>query len=141
MAAQTPSQRTLRILLVEDENQIGRIIELGMSSLDMPYEFVSVLSAEEGLEYWQSQPFDLLLADYNLRGMDGLRLISLLKQQGEKAPMVLITAYDTQQLARAAREIGVAAYIPKPFFIDQMIDKIRELLPAQERMLNDRSAA
>ncbi len=141
MAAANQTSQILRILLVEDENQIGRIIELGMTGLGVPYEFISVLSAEEGLEQWQAQPFDLLMTDYNLRGMDGLRLINILKQQGEQAPMVLITAYDSPQLARAAREAGVAAYIPKPFFIDQMIEQIRELLPMSERALNDRSAA
>lgn len=141
MAGAHQNPQTLRILLVEDENQIGRIIELGMTGLGRPYEFVSVLSAEEGLEQWQAQPFDLLMTDYNLRGMDGLRLINILKQQGERAPMVLITAYDSPQLARAAREAGVAAYIPKPFFIDQMIDRIRALLPMSERALNDRPAA
>ena len=57
----TGNERRLRILLVEDDNHIGRVIELALSELGVSYEFVTVLSAEEGLELWEQQPFDLLL--------------------------------------------------------------------------------
>lgn len=139
MASEGDTDRVLRILAVEDDNHIGRIIQLAMPALGIPYEFVIVLSAEEGLELWEQQTFDLLLADYNLRGMNGLKLITTLKERGVVIPMVLITAYDTPQLAREAREIGVSAYIPKPFFVDQLINTIRDLLPEKVRSVADGS--
>lgn len=139
MASEGDTDRVLRILAVEDDNHIGRIIQLAMPALGIPYEFVIVLSAEEGLELWEQQTFDLLLADYNLRGMNGLKLITTLKERGVAIPMVLITAYDTPQLAREAREIGVSAYIPKPFFVDQLINTIRDLLPEKVRSVADGS--
>ncbi len=129
--------RVLRILAVEDDNHIGRIIQMAMSSLDVPHEFTLVFNAEEGLELWNEQPFDLLLADYNLRGMNGLKLVTTLREQGfEHVPMVLITAYDNPQLAREATEAGIAAYIPKPFFIEDLINTIRNLLPNKSRSVN-----
>ncbi len=141
MAEGAKTDRVVRILMVEDDSHIGRIIELSLSVLGMPYEFASALSAEEGLEYWQNEPFDLLLTDYNLRGMNGLKLITHLKEQGVTVPMVLITAYDTPQLAREAQQVGVDAYIPKPFFVDDMIEHIRRLLPTSERAINDTNSA
>lgn len=126
----------LRILTVEDDSHIGRIIELAMPDLGVPYEFAVALSAEEGLELWQQQPFDVLLTDYNLRGMNGLKLITMLKDQGFNVPMVLITAYDNPQLARQAREVGVSAYIPKPFFIDELVNVIRRLTYSKARTVN-----
>jgi CheY-like chemotaxis protein len=129
--------RVLRILAVEDDNHIGRIIQMAMSSLDVPHEFTLVFNAEEGLELWNEQPFDLLLADYNLRGMNGLKLVTTLREQGfEHVPMVLITAYDNPKLAREATEAGIAAYIPKPFFIEDLINTIRNLLPNKSRSVN-----
>jgi len=129
--------RVLRILAVEDDNHIGRIIQMAMQSLGEPYQFILVFNAEEGLELWNEQPFDLLLADYNLRGMNGLKLITTLREQGfEHVPMVLITAYDNSKLAREANEVGVAAYIPKPFFIEDLINTIRNLLPNKSRSVN-----
>lgn len=136
--ASKKEERVARILMVEDDNHIGRIFELSMPALGIPYEFVNVLSAEEALELWARQPFDLLLTDYNLRGMNGLKLIAQLKAQGIQAPMALVTAYDTPEVAREARKLGVAAYIPKPFFTDQVIDTIRRLLPSEARAVHGR---
>ncbi len=137
MATNTVSSKPVRILMVEDDNHIGRIVELSLPTLGLPYEFDSVLSSEEALELWAKQPYDLLLTDYNLRGMNGLKLIATLKEQGASAPMALITAYDTPQVARDARALGVAAYIVKPFFTDEIVDIIRRLLPTSARAVHD----
>ncbi len=124
----TAHSRRVRILLVEDDNHIGRIIEMALPELGIPYEFVTVLGAEEGLELWDQQPFDLVMADYNLRGMTGLELIEALQARGATVPTVMVTAYDTDSLRRQARALGVNAYLAKPFFIDQLINTLRELV-------------
>jgi CheY-like chemotaxis protein len=128
----TTTERPLRILLIEDERHIGRIIELTLPELAIPYEVVNVLSAEEGLEQWAIAPFDLVLTDYNLRGMDGLKLVSHLRNQGSTAPMLLITAYDSPEMRREARQL-VDEYIPKPFFMDDLLEAIRRQLPIAAR--------
>jgi CheY-like chemotaxis protein len=121
--------KILRILLVEDDSSIAKIIELGMHDLKEPYHLDQALSAEESLELWGGEPYDLVLTDYNLRGMNGLALITTLKKQGATAPMVLFTAYDTPQLRKAARDAGITAFIAKPFFVDQFVSLVRSLLP------------
>lgn len=125
----TMHDHRLRILLVEDDNHIGRIIELALPELGIPYEFVTVLSAEEGLELWGQQPFDLLLTDYNLRGMTGLKLVEMLREQGVTTPIVLVTAYDSAEVRRQARALNVDGYLTKPFFMDELVDLVRRLLP------------
>jgi two-component system OmpR family response regulator len=125
----TAQQQRLRILLVEDDNHIGRIIELALPELGLPYDFVTVLSAEEGLELWEHQPFDLLLTDYNLRGMTGLKLVEILRGRGVKAPIVLVTAYDSADLRKEARALKIDAYMTKPFFMDELVETVRGLLP------------
>lgn len=128
-----------RILLVEDDNHIGRIIELALAGLGVPYEFVTALSAEEGWDLWMHAPFDLLLTDYNLRGMTGLQLVEQLKAHGVTAPMILVTAYDTPDLRRAARELHVAGFLPKPFFMDDLLRTVHTFLPqGQAREVNGR---
>jgi len=125
----TAQQQRLRILLVEDDNHIGRIIELALPELGVPYEFVSVLSAEEGLELWEQQPFDLLLTDLNLRGMTGLKLVQILRERDVIAPMILVTAYDSVDVRREARTLRIDAYLTKPFFMDDLVETVRRLLP------------
>lgn len=136
MTADRANTPPLRILLVEDDNHIGRIIELALPELGVPYEFCSALSAEEGLDLWKESPFDLLLTDFNLRGMNGLELAGLLKKQGVTAPIVLVTAYDSVDLRREARELPVDAYLTKPFFMDELVETVRRLLPATAREVN-----
>ena len=120
--------KTFRILLVEDDGGIAQLFKLAMHDLGVPYHMDQVFSAEEGVELWDQQPYDLLLTDYNLRGMNGLALIRTLKKQQSTVPMVLFTAYDTPELRRAARGAGVAEFIAKPFFFDQFVDLARSLL-------------
>jgi two-component system, OmpR family, response regulator len=127
----TAQARRLRILLVEDDNHIGRIIELALPELGIPYEFVTVLSAEEGLELWEQQPFDLLLTDYNLRGMTGLKLVEILRQRGVASPIVLVTAYDSAEVRKEARTHKIDAYMTKPFFMDELVETVRSLLPSR----------
>ena len=70
-----------RILLVEDDNYIARIIGLGMQMLGFPYTLDQATSAEEGLDLWDIQPYDIVLTDYNLRGKNGVKLIDELRRQ------------------------------------------------------------
>lgn len=120
--------RTPRILLVEDDGSIAKILALAMHELGRPYHLDQAFSAEEGLELWERAPYDLLLTDYNLRGRSGLGLISDLKQQGMNVPTVLFTAHDSAQIRRDARAIGVTRFIAKPFIIEEFINTVRMLL-------------
>lgn len=121
--------RPLRILLVEDDRAIASVIAIAMQSLQAPYVLDQANSAEEGLELWEEQPYDLLLTDYNLRGMNGLSLIARIKRGGATAPTVLFTAYDTPKLRREAREAEVTKFVPKPFMIDEFVSMARDMLP------------
>lgn len=124
----------VRILLVEDDNNIGRIIELAMHSINTPYEFESVLSAEEALERWEAQPFDLLISDYNLRGMNGVRLVKTLRERGYYPATLVVTAYDSAEVRAAVKEAAIDSYMTKPFFIDELIENIKQLLPGSKQM-------
>jgi len=121
--------------MVEDDGTIAHLIAIAMQTLDVPYHLDQAFSAEEGLSLWHKQPYDLLLTDYNLRGMNGIALIETLKGEGTAAPMVLFTAYDTQRIRKDAEKAGVAAFITKPFFLDQFVDTARSLLPIRSSQM------
>ena len=123
-----PKNPITRILLVEDDLNIANVIKLVLPMLDIPYEFVHVLDAESGLAEWEAQPFDLMLTDYNLRGMNGMALARTLRARGIYAPVILTTAYDGFELRREARENGINYYLPKPFFMEDLIETVRAAL-------------
>jgi two-component system OmpR family response regulator len=124
-----------RILLVEDDHYIAKIIGLGMQTLGFPYELDQAVSAEEGLELWDEHPYDIILTDYNLRGKNGVKLIEELKRRGCTRPTVLFTAYDSPQTRREAVEAGVDAFLAKPFLIDEFVGVTRRFLIPREHAL------
>jgi CheY-like chemotaxis protein len=123
-------KKPLRILLVEDDGSIARIIMIAMRDLGVPYTIDQAFSAEEGLELWDQQPYAIVLTDYNLRGMNGIALIGALKARGAvDLPTVLFTAYDDARVQREARAVGVSRFVSKPFVIEEFIKITRDLLP------------
>ncbi len=123
------ARQPLRILLIEDDSMIASIIALGMRMLGAPYLLDTAYSAEEGLDLFNEHAYDLVMSDYNLRGMNGLSLLTTIRQRKPDVPTVLFTAYDTPQLRRQAREAGVNDYIAKPFLIEDFVNLARNLLP------------
>ncbi|MEN9935842.1 MAG: hypothetical protein RLZZ387_2421 [Chloroflexota bacterium] len=135
------AQQPIRILLVEDDSAIANVIAIAMQNLGLPYRLDQALSAEEGLELWAEQPYDLLLTDYNLRGINGLSLITSVKQRNAELPTVLFTAYDTPQLRREARSAQVTEFVAKPFLIDDFVGIARRLLtPSQSEISIDQTS-
>jgi two-component system, OmpR family, response regulator len=123
-------KQPLRILLVEDDGSIARIITIAMRDIGVPYTLDQAFSAEEGLELWEQQAYDIVLTDYNLRGMSGTAMIAALKMSGAvDLPTVLFTAYDDARVQKEARAVGVTRFVAKPFMIEEFVKLTRELLP------------
>jgi two-component system, OmpR family, response regulator len=123
------TSKPLRILLVEDDGSIARVIIIAMRDIGVPYQLDQAFSAEEGLELWEKQPYDLVLTDYNLRGMTGVHMIAAMKAQGREVATILFTAYDDAKVRREAKAVGVTRFIAKPFIVGEFINAVRELLP------------
>ena len=121
----------LRILLVEDDGSIARVLALAMRDLGVPYQLDQAFSGEEGLDLWERAPYDLILTDYNLRGMSGIHMIAAIKALGHDVPTILFTAYDDAKVRKEAREAGISRFISKPFIVEEMIATARSLLPTK----------
>lgn len=127
------NEAPLRILLVEDDVSIARVIAIGLRLLGKAHVIDQATSAEDALELWEQQPYDLVLTDYNLRGMNGIALVTHLRNRHSAVPAVLFTAYDTPQIRRKALDADVSAFIAKPFVIEDFVELARSLLPERVR--------
>lgn len=123
--------KPLRILLVEDDGSIARVLMIAMRDLGVPYLLDQAFSGEEGLDLWARQPYDLVLTDYNLRGMTGVHMITTMKAHGREAPTILFTAYDDQRVKKEAKDAGITRFITKPFIVEEFISIARGLLPTK----------
>jgi len=105
-----------RILIVEDEEKLRRVVELQLRSAG--FEVESAASAESALRI--ADRAGLILTDLRLPGMDGLELIDALRRQNAQAPVIVMTAYGTVETAVEAMKRGAVDFLPKPFSMDHL---------------------
>ncbi len=116
-----------RILVVEDDSSIAQTLVLMLRTLP-DVEVVRAYDGEEALKEWEQRPADIVLTDNHMRGMTGIELVKTLRERQCQQPMLMLTAYDSVQLQREAREVGVTELIAKPFFFDQLLERVQSFL-------------
>jgi len=104
---------TYRILVVDDELKMRRLLELSLSNLG--HEVVQAGDGIEALACFDEAPFDLVMTDLKMPRMDGLELLRKLRERGEAVPVIVLTAYATIETAVEAMKLGAADYIIRPF--------------------------
>ena len=95
-----------RILVVEDEDKLRRILELQL--LDSGYDVVKAATAEEALPLIDRS--DLILTDLKLPGMTGIEMLQLVRRQDSHVPVIVMTAFGTVENAVDAMKAGAAEF-------------------------------
>ena len=112
-----------RILVVEDEDKLRRVLELQLVSAG--FDVDKAASAEEGLKVVDRA--DLVLTDLRLPNMDGLQLLALIRRQNAHVPVVVMTAYGSIETAVESMKAGATDFLLKPFSLDHLRDENRQL--------------
>jgi DNA-binding NtrC family response regulator len=113
-----------RILVVEDEEKLRRVIELQLMSAGFDVDKAAM--AEEGLKIVDRA--DLVLTDLKLPNMDGLQFLSLIRRQNSQVPVVMMTAYGSVETAVEAMKAGATDFLLKPFSLDHMMQVVYKAL-------------
>jgi DNA-binding response OmpR family regulator len=116
----------LQILLVEDETKVGTALCAGLQAEG--YELVWAQTGEEGFFHASSRSFDLILLDVMLPGRDGIEVLGTLRKQGNKTPVLLLTAKDAIEDRVLGLDTGADDYLVKPFAFAELTARIRALL-------------
>ncbi len=116
-----------RILVVEDDTDVARIVEEGLRKSG--FETVSVNSAEDALDIAEKERFDLFIIDIILPGKDGKDLLSeLRKMESYKvAPVVFLTALNDEIDRVIGLELGADDYVTKPFSVRELIARVKSI--------------
>lgn len=114
-----------RILIIEDEEKIARFIELELKFEG--YEVEKALDGREGLALAQARPFDLILLDIMLPGLNGIEVLRRIRLFSD-VPVILLTARDTVVDKVTGLDGGADDYITKPFAIEELLARIRVAL-------------
>jgi DNA-binding response OmpR family regulator len=114
-----------RILIVEDEEKIARFVELELGFEG--YEVEKALDGRDGLALAKARPFDLILLDIMLPGLNGIEVLRRIRQFSD-VPVILLTARDAVVDKVAGLDTGADDYITKPFAIEELLARIRASL-------------
>src|ERR1700740_1576695 len=112
------------ILIVDDETEIREGLELLLKTEG--YSTSSAGTGEAGLAMLEEKPFDLLLLDVSLPGRNGLDLLREIRRRDNNLAVVLITAYGSIDMARAAFKSGAQDYITKPWSNDELVIQVAQ---------------
>ena len=116
-----------RILVVEDEDKLRRVIELQLQSAGFQTDGAG--SAEQALPL--AQLADLVITDLRLPGIDGLQLIQQLQARGVQAGIIVMTAHGSIETAVEAMKRGAADFVQKPFSLDHLTTVVQKAMAVQ----------
>lgn len=117
-----------RILVADDEPQIRRVMRATLSSGG--YEVSDARSGEAALDALRASPFDLLLLDMNLPGLDGLETCRMIRQELPDADLaiIMLTVRSDEKDKVRALDAGADDYVTKPFSMPELLARIRAAL-------------
>ena len=114
-----------RILIADDEEGIRGSLTL---ILGEDYELVFAENGTEALAKLRSEPFALAFLDLKMPKLDGMEVLKALNGEQVRVPIIMLTAYQSVELAQDAVKLGARDYLPKPFERDQILKAVQSVL-------------
>jgi two-component system KDP operon response regulator KdpE len=119
---------SLRILVVDDEPPIRKLLRMGLSS--QGYEVLEAANGKTALEMLARRP-QLVILDLGLPDIDGLDLLRRIRQQQQNLAVVVLSSRDDEAGKVAALDSGADDYVTKPFGMDELFARMRAALRHQ----------
>ncbi|MBI2876189.1 MAG: sigma-54-dependent Fis family transcriptional regulator, partial [Candidatus Tectomicrobia bacterium] len=121
----------IQILVIDDEAEMRRL--LGKVLSKEGYAVQTSLSGTDALKRVERTPFDIVVTDLKMRGMDGIEVLRTIKRTSPETTVVLMTAFGSIDSAIQAMKEGAYHYITKPFKMEGLLILLRRAL--EERQL------
>lgn len=121
----------MRILLVDDSGTMRAIQNRCLAKLGIVAE--NVIEAENGqvaFDKFSSEPFDLIMTDWNMPVMDGLTFLKKIRSVNTQIPVIMVTTEAERTRVVTAIEAGVSDYLVKPFTTEALNVKIEKWVPS-----------
>jgi len=116
----------MRLLVIEDERRMAALLKRGLE--EEGYAVSVALDGAGGLAMARSSEFDLIVLDLMLPGLDGFEIAKRLRHDGNRTPVLILTARDAAQDIVRGLDLGADDYLTKPFSFAVLLARIRALL-------------
>ncbi len=114
----------MTILIIDDDKDLCEILSDFLR--DEGYTVTAVCDGESALRELKNRPYDLLIGDYRLQEMNGLHLLEEVHQIAPSLIVIMISAFGSEEVRSRAKELGVYAFIEKPFDLEKMVAVIKQ---------------
>lgn len=125
----------MRVLLIEDDVTIARLLKEGLE--DESYAVDVAHDGGEGYQTAAADEYDVIILDIMLPGMNGYEVCRALRNDGNKTPILMLTARDTERDIVEGLDTGADDYLAKPFSFDVLLARIRALLRRPNEKLEE----
>jgi len=115
----------MRVLVVEDEKKTASLIRKALQAENFAVDVTP--NGEEALTAATATPFDAIVLDIMLEGRDGLSVLKQLRERRNMTPIMLLTARGDVNERVAGLNAGADDYLSKPFFISELVARVRAL--------------
>ena len=115
------------VLVVDDEKNIR--ITLADILVGEGFEVRTADTGEKAVKLCHKRPFDVVLLDVRMPGMDGFEAFRLIRRERRDACVIMMSAYSTQEFRQVALDEGAAAFLRKPLDVERVLELIREVQP------------
>ena len=116
----------MKLLIIEDDKDLSsalqRVLKIEKYDVDAAYDGI------EGLDYINSMTYDLIIMDVMMPKLDGLSLVKQLRTEGNKTPVLMLTARSMIDDKIMGLDMGADDYLTKPFVVKELLARIRALL-------------
>ena len=116
----------MKILLVEDEEMLNNIIAKRLRVENMVVD--SCFDGEAALDYLNTSGYDMVIMDIMMPKLDGLSVLAQMRKDGNKTPVLFLTAKDSLQDKVAGLNAGGDDYLVKPFEFEELLARIEACL-------------
>lgn len=125
-----------KILIVEDDEKIARVIQLELEFES--YDVSNAYTGKEALDKYEEESFDLILLDVMIPELNGLEVLRRIRQKDETVRIIMLTARDAVMDKVSGLDSGANDYMTKPFEIEELLARIRAQLKQNEISQNNR---
>ena len=119
-------EKKYKIMIVDDEKLIRWSITKALEVDN--WDVSSAESAEDAMDLTNENVFDAVITDLRLPGIDGIELLKKIKQKTPECPVILISAYGTQEVISKAKEFGACNFLNKPISLNLIRDAAKKCL-------------
>ena len=118
----------IRILIIEDEEPIRRVLVRILSEEDRQYEITQAIDGKKGFTLLEKETFDLVLCDIKMPNMDGIEVLQRANSKKIRTPFIMLTGHGNVETAVEAMKLGAYDFISKPPDLNRLLTAVRHAL-------------